>query len=464
MAEQMDLPRLRSLIEGVLGTLYQSYRHQDLPELCERLHLPPPPANDDGGPTKHQRLTASLQACPDGRLPQVAEAVLDSETLRTAERHALQDVVWLGRHYVEIPGRTRRELAKDLALDDYLEYPDRFLAMLGQLWDLGDDWLGEWGAPTAGLRDEIARHVIRFRDDWSAEELFERLGAFEAPHPRFGRFLEGLASASVLPDEHAQRRFVDLANEHLQPVGALLRQEGEADGYPVFYLVQPGRGTGRRPRNLIFASRGKPDIRFTSAIDNDIEIAERADKVLVYDTPVGKDGLLWRDLLSWWQATRGTTDPGEASRGLYERMKASLPPESPGQRHLFWLYHHLYKDVLHEVPALLPEIWMHWDHKTVRERGENALQNLRMDFLMLLPGGRRVVLEVDGSQHFTRDGGAVPDSGKYAATMAGDRDLKFRGYEVFRFGHDELRDRDRARPVVADFFRQLLNRPPGDHS
>ncbi|MFF7216850.1 hypothetical protein ACFZAU_41120 [Streptomyces sp. NPDC008238] len=46
--------------------------------------------------------------------------------------------------------------------------------------------------------------------------------------------------------------------------------------------------------------------------------------------------------------------------------------------------------------------------------------------------------------------------------MAGDRDLKFRGYEVFRFGHDELRDR--ARPVVADFFRQLLNRAPGDHS
>lgn len=38
------------------------------------------------------------------------------------------------------------------------------------------------------------------------------------------------------------------------------------------------------------------------------------------------------------------------------------------------------------------------------------------------------------------------------------------GYEVFRFGHDELDDRDRARPVVADFFRQLLNRPPGDHS
>ncbi|MBZ6476487.1 hypothetical protein [Streptomyces griseocarneus] len=40
------------------------------------------------------------------------------------------------------------------------------------------------------------------------------------------------------------------------------------------------------------------------------------------------------------------------------------------------------------------------------------------------------MLEVDGMQHFTRNGGAEPAGAKYAATMAGDRDLKFRGYEV----------------------------------
>lgn len=88
------------------------------------------------------------------------------------------------------------------------------------------------------------------------------------------------------------------------------------------------------------------------------------------------------------------------------------------------------------------------------------MQNLRMDFLMLPPETRRVVLEIDGIQHYTRDGGAIPDSAKNSATMAGDRDLKFRGYEVFRFGHDELHDRDGARPVLTDFFRTLLNRTP----
>jgi hypothetical protein len=50
----------------------------------------------------------------------------------------------------------------------------------------------------------------------------------------------------------------------------------------------------------------------------------------------------------------------------------------------------------------------------------------------------------------------VPDSAKYAATMAGDHDLKFRGYEVFRFGHDELRDGE-ARSARA--HRLLPNAP-----
>jgi hypothetical protein len=39
---------------------------------------------------------------------------------------------------------------------------------------------------------------------------------------------------------------------------------------------------------------------------------------------------------------------------------------------------------------------VHWDPKTVRESGVRALQNLHMDFLMLLPGSKRVVLEVEG--------------------------------------------------------------------
>jgi very-short-patch-repair endonuclease len=110
-----------------------------------------------------------------------------------------------------------------------------------------------------------------------------------------------------------------------------------------------------------------------------------------------------------------------------------------------------------DLPALLPEVWLHWDPRTVRERGPQALLRFRMDFLLLLPHGQRVVLEVDGSQHFTGPGGR-PDAAKYADSMRGDRDLKLSGYEVFRFGATELLDRERARAMVQQFFVDLVRR------
>ncbi|MFC9943967.1 hypothetical protein [Streptomyces pratensis] len=42
--------------------------------------------------------------------------------------------------------------------------------------------------------------------------------------------------------------------------------------------------------------------------------------------------------------------------------------------------------------------------------------------------------------------------------MAGDRDLKLRGYEVFRFGHDELRDATAARVLLEQFLPALFQR------
>ena len=68
------------------------------------------------------------------------------------------------------------------------------------LWVLGSP-LESWTGGSSSLLGQIDRHVLRNPGDWSAEDLFERLGAFEAGHTRFGRFLEGLASADVIPDE-----------------------------------------------------------------------------------------------------------------------------------------------------------------------------------------------------------------------------------------------------------------------
>ena len=178
--------------------------------------------------------------------------------------------------------------------------------------------------------------------------------------------------------------------------------------------------------------------------------------MLVYEESIGSDGLRWRDLQAWWMDKEQLTNDAEAKKSLYKRLISCLPSNSPPQRNLYELYHEIHGSAVPDLPALLPEVWLHWDPVAAKVRGPKALLRLRMDFLLLLPRGQRVVIEVDGSQHFATDG--KPDGAKYAANMRGDRDLKLSGYEVFRFGATELLDRERARALLQQFFADLFRR------
>lgn len=108
------------------------------------------------------------------------------------------------------------------------------------------------------------------------------------------------------------------------------------------------------------------------------------------------------------------------------------------------------------LPALLPEVWFHWDPLTVSQRGKEALLRSRMDFLLLLPGGIRIVIEVDGQHHYATDNGRASPR-RYSDMMGADRLLRLAGYEVYRFGGHELCQPD-AEEVLIQFYRALFDR------
>lgn len=94
-------------------------------------------------------------------------------------------------------------------------------------------------------------------------------------------------------------------------------------------------------------------------------------------------------------------------------------------------------------PALLPQVYVHFDPLTRRHREilskPRRLARERMDFLLLLPGGVRIVIEVDGKHHYAREvpkgsGCWVAAPDLYSEMVAEDRALRLKGYEVFRFG------------------------------
>jgi hypothetical protein len=453
MADGMDLERLHQLVGGVVAGLKDMHTHTRLGQAFVDLGLPRPP--DEG--TKAERVSESFAALPDADLPMVAEQILAQLSVGAKTRNAIQDVLWASQSVLEIPKRTRREIARDLDIADLVRHADRFMTLLDRLWVLDDDLLGFFTAGPTGLRADIEQHVFRNLGDWTTEELFERLGVFEAADGRVIRFLEGLVSPETVPDEPAQRHIIDTVNPHLRAVGAELRETDTDGGYPVFGVISIQAARNRQPKNLIFASQVKPDIRFRDAVNNDIEIVSNADKALVYEDSIGGGGLRWRDLQAWWAKREQIADDAEAKESLYKRLVSSLPDNSPPQQNLYHLYHQIHGPAVPDLPALLPEVWLYWDPKTVKARGVDALLRFRMDFLMLLPHNQRVVIEVDGAHHFTAPNGK-PDGAKYAANMRGDRDLKLSGYEVFRFGATELQGYKQARSSLEVFFADLFRR------
>ncbi|WP_406359339.1 hypothetical protein OID55_41425 [Streptomyces sp. NBC_00715] len=468
MAGSSDRSVLRELLGTAVAPL-SDLTHTVLSQAFGRLGMPAVP--EDAG-SKRVRVEQSLLQVPDTELPRLAQRVLQQQDfpfpVRPPLRHHLEDLLWAAGAPPGIPKKARRELARALSLWELTQNHDRFLHLLERLWVLGGPDLSFSelnalllnGTRPATLRDLIEKHVFRNRDDgdWSTEQLFESLGAFETGDARFARFLEGLVSADVLLDEHLQEKTASTINDHLRAHGIELRQTGKDGGYPLFTLVSIRLHSSRKPKNIIFASLGKPDIRFRSSVDNDIEIVGgRPGATLVYDREIPDEGLRWRDLHRWWQDTHGFNSESDAGEDLYQRLLRSLPGNSLGQRNLFTAYRTARPFCADDL-ALLPEVWLHWDPKTVKERGPEALLRSRMNFLLLLPFGQRVVLEVDGVQHYTRDEGRAPDTAKYADLVAADRDLKLRGYEVFRFANDELKRPEDAEKLLLRFIPDMFSR------
>ncbi|MHA4772962.1 hypothetical protein L1085_000440 [Streptomyces sp. MSC1_001] len=221
-------------------------------------------------------------------------------------------------------------------------------------------------------------------------------------------------------------------------------------------------GVSTDMKNLIFAADGpKPRIVLPDSIGNAIRIVENEQYCLVYDRPLGEHGVSWADLADWWASRRSEapSTPDQSRRELHGRLRRSLSGNGAEE-----LVFDAYVKLGFDVPALIPQVYLHYDPYTVTERqGHPVLTRHRMDFLLLMNHRARAVIEVDGIQHYSRDNPqkgapALADSVRYAAMMAEDRRLTLQGYEVYRVGGQELADRASAEKGITEFFTALLRR------
>lgn len=326
----------------------------------------------------------------------------------------------------------------------------------------------------ASLQGQIVQHCLR-NDDWSNEELLMQCGALICSQTRFFALLAKLLHPMTRRDAE-QAALATTIGAALRRDGFTVRQTGVESGYAIYGVVRAQTGVVGTMKNLIFASVGeKPELVFRDAVNNDVDIVKHADKVLVFDRPLPSSGLLlWKDLRDWYAELEGISDPGSAKEQLYRRLRqAVLGARSPGEYALFQGYYERYGSLLGDrLPALIPQVYLHYDPYTRRQRGdEQFLARQRMDFLLMLEQGVRIVIEIDGRHHYAAQDPHEPDryiasAQRYAEMVAEDRRLRLMGYEVYRFGGFEFLDVDLeqrevgadAQQCVAEFFDRLLAR------
>jgi len=116
-----------------------------------------------------------------------------------------------------------------------------------------------------------------------------------------------------------------------------------------------------------------------------------------------------------------------------------------------------------QYPALIPQTWVNWIHYNPHdvERARRVKSEpFRVDFTMYYDS-RKIVIEVDGSSHFsdildvdTSSGRIVLEGSmsKYTEHLRKDRWLRSKGWEVWRFSEQEILEKGFN---MADTLREI---------
>ncbi len=254
-----------------------------------------------------------------------------------------------------------------------------------------------------------------------------------------------------------QRDVLALINSHIVEDDYELAENGSKLGIPVYKLVSTKAGVKGQVKNIIFAADGpKPELVFIDVVNNDIAIVENEENCLIFDKRIPETGLKWDDLVAWWATSSYHKDGVEnVDKELFLRLYKSL--DKGLEKTFFKKYYNLFKDELgSNLPALIPQVYLHYDPKTIAQlRGEKRLERQRMDFLMLLSNRHRVIIEIDGKQHYAD--GDIASPTLYSNMVAEDRRMKLAGYDLYRFGGYELTYGDKDK-MIEDFFRKLFDK------
>lgn len=323
------------------------------------------------------------------------------------------------------------------------------------------------------LANEIARHCDAFPGDWGDDNgIFSVLDIFswtddqflyfcqEYVNPVFNRFKWDSRTEERID---LQSQCVEAINLYLKDCGYELKESGVI-GDKTEYKLEGVSGVKGRIHGIVFAAVHKPEILFTDFLNQEVKIPIKPDEYLCYDKKIDSSGLKWADLNRWYEESHASY-----GKSLIDRLMESVNNcGSPLEPRLFKAYLELVDELGENIPAIFPQVYLYYDSKVQKERLKKIFDHQCMDFLILLSESHRVVIEIDGIQHYAFDEPiTIPQRrfpiheasvDRYASMVAAQREMTLAGYEVYRFGGKELYDAETANILIKRFFKDLFQK------
>lgn len=305
---------------------------------------------------------------------------------------------------------------------------------------LNDSWISE-----------ITRHMDRF-DDWPESYLIDTIIDYlKLSDKDFLFFLTQYVNPNIhrwhwiaeegRKENISNSELVSIINRYLEHDGYRLTIKDTIGDKKFYQCISMRTGVQGKVKNIIFAATYKPEIIFDDALNNDIRVTKNGDHCLVYDEPIPQSGLTWNSLVTWYAVKFGINTDQE--KRFLQRLHDCLDltfkvngQEAGPETWMFLAYHELRNELGIDLPALIPQVYLYYDPQTLQERGYKLFEHQKMDFLMIFSHQDRVVIEIDGKQHYAEQDKASPK--RYGDMVRAHREMSLLGYDVYRFGGYEF--------------------------
>lgn len=331
---------------------------------------------------------------------------------------------------------------------------------------------------SGGDISEIARHMDRF-NDWPESYLLDsKIDYLNLTDEQFMFFLEQYVNPNIHHwrwNEEEDRRehihnaeLVEVINRYINHDGYKLVVKDTIGDKDFYECISTRVGVQGQVKNIIFAAKYKPEIAFDDALNNDIRITRNENQCLVYNRSIPSSGVMWNDLVEWYVAENNLTDDQNPEVAFITRLcdcldisfKANGAKAGP-ETWVLQAYYNLKNELGIDLPALIPQVYLYYDPQTLKQRGYKLFEHQKMDFLMIFSHKDRIVIEIDGKQHYAE--GSIASPKLYSEMVRAHREMSLLGYDVYRFGGYEFMGADADETVknkvlesIKHFFVRLF--------